>query len=96
MNYDKLLLLLLLPFYGPLSGTTRVSRYQKKHSPTHSYPDHQPSFICFLHLLGSVASSLFNLHAWQSFCTISVQVFFALLLGLVHSTSYLMLGTGSG
>jgi len=26
------------PFYGPLSGTTRVSRYQKKHSPTH-HPD---------------------------------------------------------
>ena len=23
------------PFYGPLSGITRVSRYQKKHSPTH-------------------------------------------------------------
>jgi len=23
------------PFYGPLSGTTRVSRAQKKHSPTH-------------------------------------------------------------
>jgi len=23
------------PFYGPLSGTTRVSSYQKKHSPTH-------------------------------------------------------------
>jgi len=22
------------PFYGPLSGTTRVSRYQKKHPPT--------------------------------------------------------------
>ena len=22
-------------FYSPLSGTTRVSRYQKKHSPTH-------------------------------------------------------------
>jgi len=31
----QLLLLLLLPYYGPLSGTTRVSRYQKKHSPTH-------------------------------------------------------------
>jgi len=30
-----LLLLLLLPFYGPLSRTTRVSHYQKKHSPTH-------------------------------------------------------------
>jgi len=27
--------------YGPLSGTTRVSRYQKKHSPTH-HPDHHP------------------------------------------------------
>jgi len=23
------------PFYSPLSGTTRVSRYKKKHSPTH-------------------------------------------------------------
>jgi len=29
------LLLLIQPFYGPLSGTTRVSRYQKIHSPTH-------------------------------------------------------------
>jgi len=25
-------------------GTTRVSRYQKKHSPTHTYHDHQSSF----------------------------------------------------
>ena len=33
----------LQPFYGPLSRTTRVSQYQKKHSPTHTYPDHQPS-----------------------------------------------------
>jgi len=24
---------------------TQVSRYQKKHSPSHTYPDHQPSFI---------------------------------------------------
>ena len=30
-------------FYGPLSGTTRVSRYQKKHSPTH-HPDHHPNY----------------------------------------------------
>jgi len=30
-----LLLLLLQPFYGPLSGTTRVSWYQNKHLPTH-------------------------------------------------------------
>jgi len=35
------------PFSGPSSGTTRVSWYQKKHSPTH-YPDHHP--IC-LHCL---------------------------------------------
>ena len=25
-------------FNGPLSGTTRVGRYQKKHSPTHTHP----------------------------------------------------------
>jgi len=49
------------PFYGHLSGTTRVSRYQKEHSPTHR-PDH-PVFICFFHLPWSGASSLFKLHA---------------------------------
>ena len=26
---------------GPLSGTTRAGRYQMKHSPTHTHPDHQ-------------------------------------------------------
>ena len=46
-----------------LSRTTRVSRYQKKHSPTHTYRGHQSSLIGFLHLLRSMASSLFNLHA---------------------------------
>jgi len=30
-----------------LSRTTRVSRYQNKHSPTHTYHDHQSSLICF-------------------------------------------------
>ena len=55
------------PFNGSFSGTTRVGRYQKKHSPTHNHPDHQIYFINFLHLLRSTASSLFNLHAWQSF-----------------------------
>jgi len=59
-------LLLLQPFYGHLSGTTRVSRYQKKYSPT-DHPDHHPIFISFFHLLRSIASSLFNLRAWQSF-----------------------------
>ena len=34
-----------------LSGTTRVSRYQKKHSPTHIYCGHQSSIICFIHLI---------------------------------------------
>jgi len=69
------------PVYGPLSGTMRVSQYQKKHT----YPDHQSSFISFLHLLQSISSSLFNLRACQSFCTISVQV----LPGTLQaSTSY--------
>jgi len=53
-------------FCGPLSRTARVSWYQKKHSPTH-HPDHQPNFITFFHLPRSIASSLFKLHAWQSF-----------------------------
>jgi len=66
-------LLLLQPFYGPLSGTTRVSRYQKRHSPTH-HPDHHPVFISIFHTLRSIASSLFILSAWESFCTTSVQL----------------------
>ena len=75
-------------WYSGLSGTTRVSRYPKKHSPTHTYRGHQSSLICFLHLLRSMASSLFNLRAWKSFSTISLQVFFGLPLGLAPSTSY--------
>ena len=78
------------PFNGSFSGTTRVGRYQKKHSPTHNHPDHQIYFINFLHLLRSIASSLFNLHAWQSFLTTSLQVLFGLPLGLGPSTSYYM------
>ena len=38
--------------------------------------------ICFLHLLRSMAYSLFNPRALQSFSTISLQVFFGLPLGL--------------
>ena len=67
-----------------LSGTTWVSQYQKKHSPTHTYRGHKSSLMCFLDLLWS----MFNLCAWQSFSTISLQVFFGLLLGLAPSTSY--------
>jgi len=65
-----------------------VSRYQKKHSPTHTCPYHQPFFITFLYLLQSTASSLFNLRAWQCFCTTSFQVLICLPLGLAPSTSY--------
>jgi len=53
-------------FYGPFSGTSRISRYQKKHSHTHQ-PDHHPIFISFFHLPRSIASSLFKLRAWQPF-----------------------------
>jgi len=48
------------PFNGLLSRPTRVYWYQKKHSPTHTHPDHRTSFIIFLHLLRSTASSLFK------------------------------------
>ena len=65
------------PFNGLLYGTTRVGRYQKKHSPTHTHPDHRTSFIIFLHLQRSMASSLFSLQAWQSSRTTYLQVLFA-------------------
>jgi len=79
---------LMLQGQPALTRTTRVSRYQKKHSPTHMYHGHQSSLICFVHLIRSTASSLFSPHAWQSFSTISLQVFFGLSLGLAPSTSY--------
>jgi len=50
-------------FNGLLSGTTQVGQYGKKHSPTHTHPDHRTSFIIFLHLQRSMASSLFSLQA---------------------------------
>jgi len=45
------------------SGTTQVGRYQKKRSPTHIHPGHQTSFINFVYLLRSMASSVFSLRA---------------------------------
>ena len=75
------------PFNGLWSGTTRVGRYQKELSPTHTYPNQRASFIIFLHLQRSMASSLFGLRAWQSSRTTSFQVFFGLPLGLEPSTS---------
>jgi len=73
-------------FYGPLSGTTRASRYQKKHSPTH-HPDHHIIFISFFCPLRSIAFSLFKLHAWQSFCTTSLYIIFGLPLHLTQDWS---------
>jgi len=55
---------------------------------THTYHGHQSSLICCIHLLRSMASSLFIPRAWQPFSTNSVQVFFGLPLGLAPSTSY--------
>ena len=51
------------PFNGRLSGTTRVGQYQKKHSPAHTHPGQRTSFITFLHLQQSMATSLFSLRA---------------------------------
>jgi len=48
---------------------------------THSHPSWSSNIpICFLHLLRSMASSLFNPRTLQSFSTISLQVFFGLCL----------------
>jgi len=78
------------------AGTTRVGRYQKKHSPTHTHRDHWTSFISFLHLLRSIASSLFSLRDRLSSLTTSLQVLFGLPLGLGPSISYSMhLSAGS-
>ena len=66
-----------------------MSRYQKIHSPfTHTYHDHQPSFIRFLHLLRYIASFLFNLRARQSSCPVCLRVHFGLPLRLESSASY--------
>jgi len=49
------------PFKGLWSRTSQVGRYQKKHSPTHTHPDHRTSFTIFLRIQWSMASSLFIL-----------------------------------
>jgi len=56
--------------------------------PEETFTHSHSSLICFLHLLQSMASSLFNLCVWQSFCTVCVQVFFGLPVGLAPSSSY--------
>ena len=69
----------------PLSGSTRLSRYQKKHSSTHTPPAHQPSLSA-----SSIyhEPSLLNPRTWQSLCTTSNHVLYGLPLGLESTTSY--------
>ena len=76
--------------YGPLSGTTRVSWYQKKHSPTHL--SWSPSNLYQLLPSTTIHSTLpvqftcltIFLHKLSP----SLQVLFGLSLGLEHSISY--------
>jgi len=54
----------------------------RRNTHQHTHPDHRTSFINFLHLQRSIASSWFSLRAWQSSLTTSVRVLFGLPLGL--------------
>jgi len=56
--------------------------------PTHTYSGHQSSLICFLDLLQSTASSLFNLRARQSFSAISLSKFSLVNLYATCTTSH--------
>jgi len=60
------------PFNGHLSRTTRVGQYQKKHSPAHTHPGQRTSFITFLHLQRSMASSAKNVPNIPICCKVSV------------------------
>jgi len=66
-----------------LSRTTWMSRYQKKHSPTHTYHSHQSSLSAFSIFCDPwhMASSLFNL------CALTV-FFHNLSTSFVWSTSW--------
>ena len=77
------------PFNGFWSGTTRVGRYQKKHSPTHTHPDRHRHTLYQLPPFTTINGILFvHLCAWQSSHTTSLQVLFGLPLGLGPSISY--------
>ena len=68
-----------------------LGRLVPEETLTHSHPSwSSESFINFLHLLRSIASSSFSLRARQSSLTTSLQVLFGLPLGLGPSTSYSM------
>jgi len=64
LGLDDIILVLQqnrLRWYGHVSKTTWVSRYQKKHSTTHTHSDHQPSPIHFLNPPQSTAPPWNNL-----------------------------------
>ena len=78
---------LLQPFYGSLDF---VQDNSGEPVPEETFTLSWSSIIPYLlpPSITILASFLFNLHAWQSFCWVSLQVFFGLPLGLVTSTSY--------
>ena len=71
----RTLLLLLQPFYCYYNLCLGLPRWASTRRNIHplTYPDDHPTFISFFHLLRSIASSLFKLRAWQSFCTTSLR-----------------------
>ena len=75
------------PFYGSVDFVRDNPGEQvPEETFTHSHSSWSSIIpICFLHLLQSMASSLFNRCVLQSFSTISLQVFFGLPLGLAPS-----------
>ena len=79
----------ILRFSGLCMGQTRWAGTGTRRN-IHPFTPIMVSIISYLlpPYLWSMASSLFNFRAWQSFSTISLQVFFGLALGLAPSTSY--------
>jgi len=82
---QQLLLLHYNRFTALCPGLPGWAGTRKKHLPTHL--SWSPSDL--YQLLPST-TILFNLHAWQSFCTTCLHVLFGLLLDLELSTSYSM------
>ena len=60
-------------------SVTQVSRYQKKHSPTHAYRGHQLSLLCFIIYYNSRHPPC-SIYVPGSLSTISLQVFFAVVV----------------
>jgi len=69
-----------------LSGTTRVSRYQKKHSPTHTHHGHQ-SFLSAFSIYYDPWHPPYSIHVLYSLFPQSSSKF-GLPLGLAPTTSY--------